>query len=123
MLDSMGMKDAIEMLNEYRIADLENAAKFFSEESRHKGSVYQGKFKGDSAAIKVLKGDVSGEINMLSQINHGNIVRLSGICVNEGSTYCVHEYAENGSLRDQLHKKDATSTVLEPKGPDRLRHS
>ncbi|KAI4374849.1 hypothetical protein MLD38_012794 [Melastoma candidum] len=111
MLDGIGMKDAIETLTEYSIEDLENATGFFSEESKLKGSVYHGKFKGDSAAIKVLKGDVSSEINILSQINHSNVIRLSGFCVNKGSTYLVYEYAENGSLSDRLHEKDATSAL------------
>ena len=58
---------------------------------------------GDDAAVKVLKGDVSSEINMLKRINHTNIIRLSGFCVHGGNTYLVYEHAENGSLTDWLH--------------------
>lgn len=56
-----------------------------------------GSFKGDEAAIQVMKGDVSNEINILKQINHSNIIRVSGFCVHDGNIYLVYKYAENGS--------------------------
>ncbi|KAE7998362.1 hypothetical protein FH972_002914 [Carpinus fangiana] len=60
---------------------------------------------GDDAAVKVLKGDVSSEINMLKWINHTNTIRLSGFCVHGGNTntYLVYEHSKNGSLTDWLH--------------------
>ncbi|XP_030514269.1 protein LYK5 [Rhodamnia argentea] len=102
---SSGVRDAIETLTVYTYQDLQAATGFFSEENKIKGSVYRGVFKNDDAAVKVLKGDVSSEINILRQINHSNIIRLSGFCVHEGNTYLVYEYAENGSLSDWLHSK------------------
>ena len=69
----------------------------------------------DIAAVKILKGDVSGEINLLRRINHFNIIRLSGFCVYKGDTYLVYEFAENDSLEDWLHsgsKKYENSTSL-----------
>ncbi|KAI3418080.1 uncharacterized protein J3R85_013935 [Psidium guajava] len=102
---SSGVRDAIETLTVYTYQDLQVATGFFSEENKIKGSVYRGNFKNDNAAVKVLKGDVSSEINILRQINHSNIIRLSGFCVHEGNTYLVYEYAENGSLSDWLHSK------------------
>ncbi|XP_030445246.2 protein LYK5 [Syzygium oleosum] len=110
---SSGIREAIETLTVYTFQDLQAATGFFSEENKIKGSVYRGKFKNDSAAVKVLKGDVSSEINILRQINHSNIIRLSGFCVHEGNTYLVYEFAENGSLSDWLHsKKFESSPVL-----------
>lgn len=102
---SSGIREAIDTLTVYTFQDLQIATGFFSKGHKIKGSVYRGKFKNDDAAVKVLKGDVSGEINILRQINHANIVRLSGFCVHEGNTYLVYEYAENGSLSDWLHSK------------------
>ncbi|KAL3736516.1 hypothetical protein ACJRO7_025461 [Eucalyptus globulus] len=106
---SSGIREAIDTLTVYTFPDLQIATGFFSKDNKINGSVYRGKFKNDDAAVKVLKGDVSGEINILKQINHANIVRLSGFCVHKGNTYLVYEYAENGSLSDWLHYKKLES--------------
>uniref|UniRef100_A0A5B6YTX1 Protein kinase domain-containing protein n=1 Tax=Davidia involucrata TaxID=16924 RepID=A0A5B6YTX1_DAVIN len=103
-VSSEGVRYAIESLAVYKFEELEKATGNFGEGNRIKGSVYRGWFKGDDAAIKIMKGDVvSGEINILKQINHSNIIRLSGFCVHEGNTYLVYEYADKGSLSDCLH--------------------
>ncbi|MCI43596.1 LysM type receptor kinase, partial [Trifolium medium] len=66
-------------------------------------SVYRASLKGDDAAVKVLKGDASAEINIQGRISHANITRLSGFCVHKGSTYLVYEFVENGSLDNWIH--------------------
>ncbi|KAE8699253.1 hypothetical protein F3Y22_tig00110584pilonHSYRG00417 [Hibiscus syriacus] len=68
------------------------------ESNRIKGSVFRGSFQGDDAAVKVMKGDVSSEINLLKKINHSNIIRLSGFCLHEGNTYLVYEYADKAKV-------------------------
>ncbi|XP_061338205.1 protein LYK5 [Gastrolobium bilobum] len=109
-----GIRYAIESLTVYKFEDLQKATGFFGEDNRIKGSVYRASFKGDAAAVKVLKGDVSAEINILKRINHTNIIRLSGFCVHKGDTYLVYEFAENDSLDDWLHaeKKYQNSRTL-----------
>lgn len=108
-----GVRYAIESLTVYKFDDIEKATGFFGEANKIKGSVYRGSFKGDDAAVKVMRGDVSNEINLLKRINHSNIIRLSGFCVHEGNTYLVYEYAENGSVTDWLHSnKYETSSTL-----------
>ncbi|WCJ44794.1 Protein kinase superfamily protein [Euphorbia peplus] len=102
-LSSDGVRYAIESLTVYKYSDLQMATGYFSKDNRIKGSVYKGNFKGDGAAVKVMKGDVSSEINILKMINHSSIIRLSGFCVHEGNTYLVYEYAENGDLSDKIH--------------------
>lgn len=102
-LSSEGIRYAIESLSVYKFDELQKATGFFSEENKIKGSVYRASFKGDYAAVKILKGDVSGEINILKRINHFNIIRLSGFCVHKGDTYLVYEFAENDSLENWLH--------------------
>ncbi|KAK3028985.1 hypothetical protein RJ639_038188 [Escallonia herrerae] len=102
-VSSEGVKYAIESLTVYKFEDLQEATGFFGEANRIGGSVYRGSFKGDAAAVKMMKGDIFSEINILKQINHSNIIRLSGFCVHQGNTYLVYEYAENGSLSDWLH--------------------
>lgn len=112
-VSSEGIRYAVESMTVYKLEDLQRATNDFSESNRIKGSVYRGSIKGDDAAIKIMKGDVSSEINILKQINHTNIIRLSGFCVNEGNTYLVYEYAENNSLSDWLHlSKHKESNVL-----------
>lgn len=59
-------------------------------------------FKGDTAAVKVMKGDVSNEIDILKMINNSNVIRLSGFCVHEVNTHLVYQFTENGSLADWL---------------------
>ena len=102
----------VESLTLYKFDDLQKATGFFGEANRIKGSVYRGSFMGDDAAVKVMKGDVSSEINLLKRINHSNIIRLSGFCVHGGNTYLVYEYTENGSLTDGLGNKYPGSSPL-----------
>ncbi|KAK4477511.1 hypothetical protein RD792_016738 [Penstemon davidsonii] len=59
----------------------------------------------DFAAIKKKNGDVLKEINLLTKINHFNLIRLSGVCFNEGNWYLVYEYASNGSLSHWIQEK------------------
>ncbi|KAL1540671.1 protein LYK5-like [Salvia divinorum] len=102
---SQGIRSAVETLSLYKLEELEIATNSFAESNRIAGSsVYRGWFNGDEAVVKVIKEDVSGEINTLRQINHSRIIRLSGFCLHQGTTYLVYEYAHNGSLKDWLHK-------------------
>ncbi|XP_050376114.1 protein LYK5-like [Argentina anserina] len=108
---SSGLKSAVESLTSYKFEDLQKATQFFSESGRINGSsVYRANFDGDEAAVKVMIGDVSPEVNILKRINHSNIIRLSGFCVHRGNTYLVYEFAPTGSLIDCLHK-GAISTL------------
>ena len=63
-------------------------------------------FKGNTAAVKVMKGDVSNEIDILKMINNSNVIRLSGFYVHEGNTHLVYHFTENGSLADWLLSND-----------------
>ncbi|XP_010413840.1 PREDICTED: protein LYK5 [Camelina sativa] len=105
--EAFGLKSAIESLTLYRFNDLQSATSNFSEVNRINGSVYRATINGDDAAVKVIKGDVSSsEINLLKKLNHSNIIRLSGFCIREGTSYLVFEYSENGSISDWLHSSD-----------------
>ncbi|RWR72789.1 protein LYK5-like protein [Cinnamomum micranthum f. kanehirae] len=110
---SQGIRDAVvESLAVYKIEDLQIATGYFSEDHRIRGSVYRAVINGDNAAVKRMKGDVSNEIDILKRISHSNVIRLSGFCLHEGNTYLVYEYAENGSLSDQLHEQKQQSRCL-----------
>jgi hypothetical protein len=102
-VSSAGIRSAVETLTVYKFEELERATGCFAESNRIDGSsVYRGSFKGDDAVVKIMKGDVSREIDALRQINHSHIVRLSGFCVHQGFTYFVYEYAQNGPLAEWL---------------------
>ncbi|CAK8538488.1 unnamed protein product [Lathyrus sativus] len=111
-LSSEGIRYAVDSLTKFKFEDLQSATKFFSEQNKIKGSVYRASLKGDDGAVKILKGDVSSEINILKRINHANIIRLSGFCVYKGNTYLVYEFAKNNSLDDWLHSENSNSTCL-----------
>ncbi|GKV33331.1 hypothetical protein SLEP1_g41854 [Rubroshorea leprosula] len=112
-ISSQGIRHEIESLTLYKFGDIQAATGNFDETNRIKGSVYRASFKDDDAAVKVMKGDVSAEINLLKKINHTNIIRLSGFCFHEGSSYLVYQYAENGSISDwlQSNKNQASHTL------------
>lgn len=93
-------------LKVYTFEELQLATNNFSLENRIGGSVYRGTFQGDLAVVKRFDRDISIEIDMLKQINHFNLIRLSGVSFNEGYWYLVCEYAENGSLSDWIWGKN-----------------
>ncbi|KAK7313271.1 hypothetical protein VNO77_37899 [Canavalia gladiata] len=74
------------------------------------GSVYKGLLKdGKVAAIKVLSAESSQgvkefmtEINVISEIEHENLVKLYGCCVEGNERILVYNYLENNSLAQTL---------------------
>ncbi|PHT57316.1 hypothetical protein CQW23_05802 [Capsicum baccatum] len=95
----------------YKFEEVKAATDNFSPTCLIKGSVYRGTINGDFAAIKKMSGDVSKEINLLTKINHFNLISLSGICFHDGHWYLVYEYASNGPLSDWIchHNGDQKS--------------
>lgn len=91
-------------LKPYSFEELESATANFSHNSWIKGSVYRGTINGDFAAIKRVDGDVSKEIELLTKINHSNLIRLSGVCFHSGHWYLVYEYAVNGPLSGWIYR-------------------
>ncbi|XVE63405.1 hypothetical protein DITRI_Ditri07aG0017700 [Diplodiscus trichospermus] len=74
------------------------------------GAVYKGTFKdGTVAAIKVLSADSKQgvrefltEINVIADIEHENLVKLHGCCVEGSHRILVYGYLENNSLAQTL---------------------
>ncbi|CAK9257083.1 unnamed protein product [Sphagnum jensenii] len=90
--------------------ELQDATKDFSDAQRIQGSVFLGQLRGTLVAIKQMKGNMTQELKILTQVHHGNLVKLVGMCLSSEHLYVVYEYAENGSLSDCLHKEaDPTS--------------
>lgn len=77
------------------------------------GNVYMGILAGHNdkpVAVKILgkktdQGDTEflNEVNLLSRINHVNLVKLVGYCHEASHRVLVYEYADQGSIGDHLH--------------------
>ncbi|CAK9158740.1 unnamed protein product [Ilex paraguariensis] len=107
-----GLSSIAQSLKVYTFEELQSATDNFSPVCLIKGSVYCGTIKGDFAAIKRMNGDVSKEINLLNRINHFNLIRLSGICFNDGNWYLVYEYAGNGPLSNWIYHENDDHKIL-----------
>ncbi|CAL0331841.1 unnamed protein product [Lupinus luteus] len=87
----------------YGFEELQHATDNFNTSHLIKGSVFRGVINGDFAAIKKVEGNVSKEIELLNKVNHANVIRLSGVSLNEGHWYLVYEYAANGALSEWIY--------------------
>ncbi|KAK9270834.1 hypothetical protein L1049_026420 [Liquidambar formosana] len=94
----------------FEFEEINKATENFSSKSRIKGSVYRGMFSSKILAVKKMGTDVSKEVNMLNKFNHFNLIKLHGVCENQGCFYLVFEYMENGSLREWLCNRGSRKT-------------
>ncbi|MED6119394.1 Cold-responsive protein kinase 1 [Stylosanthes scabra] len=84
------------------------------------GSVYKGRLKdGRLGAIKVLSAESRQgvkefltEINVISEIEHENLVKLYGCCVERNNRILVYNYLENASLAQSLLVGDHTNLLF-----------
>ncbi|XP_051127999.1 serine/threonine receptor-like kinase NFP [Andrographis paniculata] len=102
------MADVSGCLDKYRVFgtdELREATDGFDERWIIQGSVYKGCIDDEWFAIKKMKWNAYEELKILQKVNHGNLVKLEGFCVDrEGANcYLVYEYVENGSLHSWLH--------------------
>ncbi|KAK9275778.1 hypothetical protein L1049_023047 [Liquidambar formosana] len=105
---------SISKANQYTYKELRNATEDFSAANKIGeggfGSVYKGRLKdGKIAAIKVLSAESRQgarefltEIKVISDIEHENLVKLYGCCVEGDHRILVYNYLENNSLAQTL---------------------
>lgn len=75
------------------------------------GRVYRGTMDdGSEFAVKLLTRDNQNgdrefiaEVEMLSRLHHRNLVKLIGICIEQGIRCLVYELVSNGSVESHLH--------------------
>ncbi|KAL9297973.1 hypothetical protein ACSQ67_023869 [Phaseolus vulgaris] len=104
----------IQNVNIYTYKELRNATSGFSPENKIGqggfGEVYKGKLRnGSQVAIKVLSAESRQgvrefltEIKVISSIEHENLVKLHGCCVEGKHRILVYGYLENNSLAQTL---------------------
>ncbi|XP_058110153.1 wall-associated receptor kinase-like 20 [Magnolia sinica] len=100
----------------FRLKELKKATDGFSKErmlgSGGFGEVYKGVLEdGSLVAVKSAKvgniksnQQVLNEVGILSQVNHKNLVRLLGCCVEADPPLLVYEYISNGTLHNHLRR-------------------
>ncbi|KAI4300387.1 hypothetical protein L6164_033772 [Bauhinia variegata] len=99
----------------FRLKEMKEATNSFSKDrilgSGGFGEVYKGELEdGTVVAVKRARvgnlkstEQVLNEVAILSQINHRNLVRLFGCCVESEQPLMIYEYISNGTLHDHLH--------------------
>uniref|UniRef100_A0ACD5ZD96 Uncharacterized protein n=1 Tax=Avena sativa TaxID=4498 RepID=A0ACD5ZD96_AVESA len=97
------VSDISEWLDKYRVfkvEELERATGGFDDAHLIQGSVFKADIGGEVFAVKKMKWDACEELKILQKVNHSNLVKLEGFCINSatGDCFLVYEYVENGSL-------------------------
>ncbi|TYH50035.1 hypothetical protein ES332_D10G176900v1 [Gossypium tomentosum] len=105
------MADVSDCLDKYRVFNIEElreATDCFNESCLIQGSVYKGSINGGTYAIKKMKWNACEELKILQKVNHGNLVKLEGFCIDPEDTTCylVYEFIENGCLYSWLHQNN-----------------
>ncbi|KAL5722765.1 hypothetical protein ACHQM5_006241 [Ranunculus cassubicifolius] len=103
----------------YKLEELEKATNNFDKGriigEGGNGCVFKG-LKGDrDIAVKTSKlvdqtqlEQFLHEVNVVSKVRHGNVVRLLGVCLESKAPILVYEYISNGTLYDHIHKMKST---------------
>ena len=76
--------------------------------------VYRGHLpNGREVAVKILKqtkgvlNDFVAEIEIITALNHKNVISLLGYCFENSSLLLAYNYLSRGSLEENLHGKDS----------------
>ncbi|RYR21514.1 hypothetical protein Ahy_B03g066823 isoform A [Arachis hypogaea] len=107
-------------LKPYNYRDLRKATRNFTIKLGKGGfsTVYKGEFPDSTfIAVKELRGhfqeekQLRAELNTVGLIQHKNLVRLLGFCLQGSQRFIIYDYMPNGSLESHLFQSD--SNVLD----------
>ncbi|QHO00319.1 G-type lectin S-receptor-like serine/threonine-protein kinase At2g19130 isoform X3 [Arachis ipaensis] len=107
-------------LKQYNYRDLRKATRNFTIKLGNGGfsTVYKGEFPDSTfVAVKELRGhfqeekQLRAELNTVGLIQHKNLVRLLGFCLQGSQRFIIYDYMPNGSLESHLFQSD--SNVLD----------
>ncbi|KAK9104328.1 hypothetical protein Scep_021172 [Stephania cephalantha] len=98
-----GMSKLKQSLISFSLEELQIATRNFCESLAISSSVYNGKIRGSHMTIEKMDSVKTAQciIDILTRINHLNIVKLEGFCYGS-MPYLIYKFAENGCLRDCL---------------------
>ncbi|KAL2905651.1 LysM domain receptor-like kinase 4 [Bienertia sinuspersici] len=111
-LDFLDSISKIASMKVHSFKDLQAATNNFSTDHWIKVLMYKGNLNGNEVAIKKMDGNVSKEISVLNKMKHFNLVKLLGVCFEDGVWYFVYEYAENGALSDWIYQDNPDKRSL-----------
>ncbi|KAI3454401.1 hypothetical protein Pfo_011064 [Paulownia fortunei] len=94
------------------LEEIRNATKYSSEDCLMGSTFYRGKICDSHVAIEEINSTEAANnvISILTKINHLNVVKLEGYC-HQPKPFLVHEFVENGSLRECLSNPKLSSQL------------
>ncbi|KAF5190653.1 kinase domain [Thalictrum thalictroides] len=109
-----GMAKLKHSLLNFSLEELQLATGDFCDASAVGSSVYHGRIGGSHLAIERMESEDAANlvVDILTKINHLNIVRLEGFCYETARPYLVFEFAANGCLRDYLSDKKLAGELI-----------
>lgn len=118
--DMLKSSNGVRPAKMFNLKEVKKATKNFSEDrilgTGGFGVVYKGELQdGTLVAVKSAKvgnikstQQVLNEVGILSQVNHRNLVKLLGCCLEAEQPLMIYEYISNGTLHDRLHGNSPT---------------